>query len=152
MNEIHSPSAPTKASFVAQSIADSIKERKLAPGECLRTVREFADQYGVSLSVIQAALRQLEADGLVTRVGRSLVARDTEETARECGRILLCLPSRGHLFSECYALLSHELLDKKRHPILLDESYTKTEEKRLEWERRLKELVLGGSVSVASKS
>ena len=148
MSEPESSPASTKTSFVAQSIIKSIKERQLAPGECLRSVRGLAGHFNVSLSVIQAALRQLEKAGVVARVTNSVVVRDRVKAVRDCDRVLLCLPFRGHLFGEFYSHLINGLLDRKLHPILLDPPYAETGERLAEWDRRLKELVLGGVHSI----
>lgn len=50
---------------VVDDIRDRIASGELSPGDKLPTKRELAVQYGVSLAVIDAAMIELRAAGLV---------------------------------------------------------------------------------------
>ena len=145
MDESNAPASSTKASIVARSIAESIKEQELAPGETLRSVRSLASQFDVSLSVIQTALRRLERDGAITRGERGFVVSGGAKSARAHGRILLCTPYEGHMYGDFYSFLGHGLLALKSYPILLG---SPNPQKKAEWDRKLKEMVLKGVQSI----
>lgn len=52
--------------LVRDSLREAIYSGKLQPGEQLRQ-EELAERYGISRIPVREALRQLEAEGLVTR-------------------------------------------------------------------------------------
>lgn len=80
---VHRISAPVRQQ-VEDGLRDLIAQGHFAPGERL-VERELCERLGVSRPVLREALRQLEAEGLVTNLPNRglIVARLTVEDARE---------------------------------------------------------------------
>ncbi len=57
----------TRYAFVARSLAEAIADGRHPVGSMLPNEFELADQFSVSRSTIRAAMRELEASGLVSR-------------------------------------------------------------------------------------
>jgi DNA-binding GntR family transcriptional regulator len=59
------PDRPADYRRVVDDITEKIKRADLTPGERLPTYAQLAEQYGVSVSTAQAALRILRDRGLI---------------------------------------------------------------------------------------
>ena len=71
------------AEQLAQRYAQRIRERLLAPGARLPSVRDCARQHGVSPHTVVAAYDQLQAAGMVeARSQRGFFVRETRPAAR----------------------------------------------------------------------
>jgi DNA-binding GntR family transcriptional regulator len=76
--DLNDPQQPSQQ--VAASLRTAIASGALPVGERLRSVRELAQQYGVSTGTVQQALRVLRTEGLVTTwQGRGTFVRAQKE-------------------------------------------------------------------------
>jgi GntR family transcriptional repressor for pyruvate dehydrogenase complex len=95
------PFAPARATRLADTVADQIRESilsgRLADGERLAPLERMTSQFGVSMPTMREALRTLEAEGLLSvkrgGIGGSLVHRPTPRTAAYT--LALVLRSQG---------------------------------------------------------
>ncbi|MGN0866646.1 MAG: GntR family transcriptional regulator [Oligosphaeraceae bacterium] len=81
-------SHPVKRSLVSASLRGRIQKGEISPGERLVSVRELADAYNVSLSVVQNALKELCDGGfLECQPGRGYYVAEKPEKGKGAGDI-----------------------------------------------------------------
>ncbi len=56
----------TLSQLVLENIQNSIRDGEFKPGECLPSVRELAERYGVGISSIREAIKMLQVLGVVS--------------------------------------------------------------------------------------
>jgi len=113
---------PTKSSIVTDAIARNIQTGVLKPGDRLQTVRVLADKFSVSISVIQASLKELEERKLIERKANSIaLIRDNSDTVQNAEKqVMLCLQDSGHVFGEVSGLISNGLISHGFLPMTMD--------------------------------
>lgn len=74
---------------VAEAVVEAIRQQRLRPGMALPSVRDLADQFGVTVNTILAALRELQAQGWLTSRERSgfFVSGDFSRESRPEGEV-----------------------------------------------------------------
>ncbi|MFA6715545.1 MAG: LacI family DNA-binding transcriptional regulator [Victivallaceae bacterium] len=114
--------AHTKSFRVAEAIAENIRKGVLKPGDRIQTVRALADEFAVSLSVIQAAMRELEAKKLIERKDNSiaLVSDNSNPFSNAGKQVMLCLQNTGHIFAEVAGLINCGLIARGFLTISMD--------------------------------
>jgi DNA-binding LacI/PurR family transcriptional regulator len=112
----------TKSSMVAEAITKNIQNGSLKPGTRLQTVRTLANKFSVSISVIQAALRELEERKLIERKANSIaLIRDNSVPVQSAeNRVMLFLQNSGHVFGEVSGLISNGLISRGFLPMTMD--------------------------------
>jgi DNA-binding LacI/PurR family transcriptional regulator len=85
-------------------------------------VRTLADKFSVSISVIQAALRELEEKKLIERKANSvaLICDNFTPAQNAKNQVMLCLPNSGHIFGEVSGLISNGLIGRGFLPMTVD--------------------------------
>lgn len=111
-----------KSLTVAETIAEKILNGELKSGACLETVRVLGKRFAVSISVIQAALRELEDRELIERkaYGAALVCDRSSPVRNVRKQVLLCLRSTGHVFENVAAAISGGLISRGMLPVSVD--------------------------------
>jgi DNA-binding transcriptional regulator YhcF (GntR family) len=108
-------------------LMDEVKEQiasgKLAPGEKIASIREFAGFYAVNPNTVQRALLELEREGLIStkRASGKTVTEDEKmvQDLREnlaASRLETCIASMealGYSLEEMAALLTRALKERK---------------------------------------
>ena len=110
----------TKSDRIYERLRDDIVSTSGPPGERLASVRALSERFGASISTVHQALRQLDAEGYVeTRHGSGTVVASRHRPITMADTVALCMPARGHLWSDLAALLMELLADRGRIGILL---------------------------------
>ncbi|HEY8679263.1 MAG TPA: GntR family transcriptional regulator [Candidatus Dormibacteraeota bacterium] len=80
---------PTYLQLVHQ-VKEALRVRRLKPGDQLPTVREVADQHGISANTVLKAYRELEREGLVSgkRAVGTFVERSLGAASRASDAVL----------------------------------------------------------------
>jgi DNA-binding GntR family transcriptional regulator len=96
--------APTVAERVYQALRGQIGSGELEPGVKV-TERGLAERMGVSPTPVREAIRRLEADGLVERVGprTTVVARIEEDAAHDLAEVEVALRGLAARFAARHA-------------------------------------------------
>lgn len=142
--------AHTKSFRVAEAIAENIRRGILKPGDRLQTVRALADEFSVSISVIQAAMRDLETKRLIERKDRSiaLIRNNSNPLGNAGNRIMLCLRNTGHLFGEAADLISCGLIGRGFLTMTMDYNRMSLEEPDAKFRQNIGMLLGTGLKSV----
>jgi DNA-binding LacI/PurR family transcriptional regulator len=140
----------TKSSIVAKAIAHNIRNGVLKPGDRVQTVRALANKFSVSLTVVQAALRELEDSKLIERRANSVaLVRDSSNTVQNAEKqIMLCLQSSGHVFGEVYGLISNGLISRGFLPMTMDHNKVAKNETDQNFKQNISDILQSGIKSV----
>lgn len=138
--------AHTKSSMVTEVIAGNIHSGVLKPGDRLQTVRALANKFSVSISVVQAALRELEERKLIERKANSVaLIRDSSRSALNAEKqIMLCMQSSGHVFGEVYGLISSGLIGRGFLPMTMDHNKMASDEPDPDFKRNISDIFRSG--------
>ncbi len=110
----------TKSDHICERLRADIVSATGPPGERLASVRALSQRFGASISTVHQALRQLGVEGYVeTRHGSGTVVASRHRPITMADTVALCMPARGHLWSDLAALLMELLADRGRLGILL---------------------------------
>ena len=78
---------------IAQLIVEFIAEQRLRPGDRLPTEQEFAEQFGVSRTIVRDAIKMLTPSGLVRpRRGSGIFVGEEEQQSPQMSRLHLSSP------------------------------------------------------------
>lgn len=142
--------APTKSVIVTETIARNIRNGVLKPGDRLNTVRTLADEFSVSISVIQSALRELEARELIERKANSIaLICGTSNTIQNVEQqVMLCLQNSGHIFGEVSGIISNGLISRGFLPLTIDFKNMISREPSLKFEKNINTILTSGLKSI----
>lgn len=120
---IKKSSIPNKRGKVVEAIKNGIMSGELPPGERIATIRELSHHCGVSLSVVQLAMKKLADDGFIECRGVQgfFVSENCRQplgkqlAANQKGRIFLCLTHHSDLVWRH----NYEYYDREREKQLL---------------------------------
>jgi len=120
---IKKSSIPNKRGKVVEAIKNGIMSGELSPGERIATIRELSNHCGVSLSVVQQAMKNLETDGFVECRGAQ--GFFVSEKKRTISQKRFAKNEKGHLFlcfthhSDLVWRHNYEYYDNEREKQLL---------------------------------
>lgn len=142
--------APTKSAMVTEAIVKNIQNGVLKPGERLNTVRTLADNFSVSISVIQSALRELEAKQLIERKANSVaLVRDTSNIIQNAEKqVMLCLQDSGHIYGEVSGLISNGLISHGFLPLGIDFKNMSAQKPEQKFKKNINAILTSGLKSV----
>ena len=101
-------SAPPAYQLVSQELRKLILSGSLRPGDPFPSEITLAERLGVNRSTVREGIRQLEADGLVSREGRKRLHVSVPEAAQIAPRttdaLILSAVTLGELWEVCHVL------------------------------------------------
>ena len=88
---------------VAELIVEFITEQRLRPGDRLPTEQEFAEQFGVSRTIVRDAIKMLTPSGLVRpRRGSGIFVGEEDQQSPQMPRLLLASPTAPERISDLF--------------------------------------------------
>lgn len=88
---------------VAELIVEFIAEQRLRPGDRLPTEQEFAEQFGVSRTIVRDAIKMLTPSGLVRpRRGSGIFVGEEDQQSPQMSRLLLASPTAPERISDLF--------------------------------------------------
>ena len=87
---------------IAELIGEYIAEQHLRPGDRLPTEQEFADQFGVSRTIVRDAIKMLTPSGLVRPRRGSGIFVGEEEPSPQFSQLHLAAPAAPERISELF--------------------------------------------------
>src|SRR5579859_7732533 len=88
---------------VAELIVEFITEQRLRPGDRLPTEQEFAEQFGVSRTIVRDAIKMLTPFGLVRpRRGSGIFVGEQELQQPQSSRLHLATPAAPERISDLF--------------------------------------------------
>lgn len=88
---------------IAELIVEFIAEQRLRPGDRLPTEQEFAEQFGVSRTIVRDAIKMLTPSGLVRpRRGSGIFVGEEEQQPPKISRLHLASPAAPERTSDLF--------------------------------------------------
>jgi GntR family transcriptional regulator, transcriptional repressor for pyruvate dehydrogenase complex len=88
---------------IAELIVEFITEQRLHPGDRLPTEQEFAEQFGVSRTIVRDAIKMLTPSGLVRpRRGSGIFVGEQEQQPQPISRLHLASPAAPERISDLF--------------------------------------------------
>src|SRR5579872_1700058 len=88
---------------IAELIVEFIAEQRLRPGDRLPTEQEFAEQFGVSRTIVRDAIKMLTPSGLVRpRRGSGIFVGEQERQPPQISRLYMASPTAPERISDLF--------------------------------------------------
>ena len=110
----------TKSFLIYNTIKRQIADGQLKAGERIQPIRNLAEQFSSSLSVVQSALRNLEKDNLIEAKPSSGIFVKSARATLSSRNVFLCLPEEGHIYAELSQKIRSSLIERGFVPISVD--------------------------------
>lgn len=100
---------------IAELVAEYIAEQRLRPGDRLPTEQEFAEQFGVSRTIVRDAIKMLTPSGLVrTRRGSGIFVGEEEQQSPQFSRMHLASPTAPERINELFEFRAFQEMQTAR--------------------------------------
>ena len=110
----------TKSFHIYHTIKKQITDGELKAGERIQPIRNLAERFSSSLSVVQSALRSLEKDNLIEAKPSSGIFVKSVRPILSSRNVFLCLPEEGHIYAELSQKIRNNLIERGFVPISVD--------------------------------
>src|SRR5690348_8894452 len=100
---------------IAELIVEFIAEQRLQPGDRLPTEQEFAEQFGVSRTIVRDAIKMLTPSGLVRpRKGSGILVGEEEEPSPQRSRLHLASCATPEHISDLFGCRCYQEMQTAR--------------------------------------
>jgi GntR family transcriptional regulator, transcriptional repressor for pyruvate dehydrogenase complex len=100
---------------IAELIVEFITEQRLHPGDRLPTEQEFAEQFGVSRTIVRDAIKMLTPSGLVRpRRGSGIFVGEQEQQPPPVSRLHLASPAAPERISDLFEYRCYQEMQTAR--------------------------------------
>ncbi len=100
---------------IAELIVEFITEQRLRPGDRLPTEQKFAEQFGVSRTIVRDAIKMLTPSGLVRpRRGSGIFVGEQEQQPAPISRLHLASPAAPERISDLFEYRSFQEMQTAR--------------------------------------
>jgi DNA-binding FadR family transcriptional regulator len=100
---------------IAELIVEFIAEQRLRPGDRLPTEQEFAEQFGVSRTIVRDAIKMLTPSGLVRpRKGSGIFVGEEEQQLPQTSRLHLVSPATPEHISDLFGFRCYQEMQTAR--------------------------------------
>jgi GntR family transcriptional repressor for pyruvate dehydrogenase complex len=115
MEKDKSPGYRPQYERIAELIAEYIAEQHLSPGDRLPTEQEFAEQFGVSRTIVRDAIKMLTPSGLVRpRRGSGIFVGEEEQQSPHISPFHLASPAAPERINELFEFRSFQEMQTAR--------------------------------------
>src|SRR6202011_1664733 len=100
---------------IVELIVEFITEQRLRPGDRLPTEQEFAEQFGVSRTIVRDAIKMLTPSGLVRpRRGSGIFVGEEEQQQPQISRLHLTSPTAPERISDLFEFRRYQEMQTAR--------------------------------------